>query len=411
VTHVWLVTGGADRLVRIIDAETGRCFRILEGHHCEISCVVITDDGKKIVSSSKNEIKIWDTQMGTCVRHIEGCAKWVHHMCIHERQLVTCAGELEDLAGELKMWDIDTGEMEMEFEGHNARVSCCAFTKDGEKILAAQDKSWQGQNLMKLWEAHTGRCLVTFCGVRSHKNQITCCDISRDALYVVSGDIEAVIKLWDALSGDCLQTYTGHLDQISSAIFLYDPFDETLDAPTAFITGSRDTTIRSWKMDRHYPRKPEPPFSNLFGHTNLVKWLCLSKSNTWMVSSSYDNTLRLWNICTGVTTRTLQGHHRDWGTPIVVCGGAVHPQEQVRRAEEKGIQRSISHSKEAMISAQFDKQQKVKVRTPPRDACCSLAPDFRFRRLFFTGPRCGGNRSAQARADLGAQEEHAHSSG
>lgn len=45
------------------------------------------------------------------------------------------------------------------------------------------------------------------------------------------------------------------------------------------------------------------PYRCLTGHNHFVSDLALSNDNSYLISSSWDKTLRLWDLKTGKTTR------------------------------------------------------------------------------------------------------------
>jgi WD40 repeat protein len=61
----WLVSGGADKIVKVWDVNSGRELWSLPGHSDWVSSVAISSDGKRLASSSADKtIKIWDLMSG-----------------------------------------------------------------------------------------------------------------------------------------------------------------------------------------------------------------------------------------------------------------------------------------------------------------------------------------------------------
>ncbi|MEE1323143.1 MAG: hypothetical protein UHE91_04910, partial [Bacteroidales bacterium] len=55
-----IISGSADKTVKIWDANTGECLKTLEGHSKYVYSVAFSPDGKHIVSGSYDDtIKIW----------------------------------------------------------------------------------------------------------------------------------------------------------------------------------------------------------------------------------------------------------------------------------------------------------------------------------------------------------------
>lgn len=82
------------------------------------------------------------------------------------------------------------------------------------------------------------------------------------------------------------------------------------EAPDTLITGSRDKTLIVWQLSRDegsygYPKKI------LKGHSHFVSDVVISSDGQFALSSSWDKTLRLWDLNTGATTRRFVGHNSD----------------------------------------------------------------------------------------------------
>jgi guanine nucleotide-binding protein subunit beta-2-like 1 protein len=81
-------------------------------------------------------------------------------------------------------------------------------------------------------------------------------------------------------------------------------------SPNMLLSGSRDKTLIIWNLTRDetsygYPKR------SLHGHSHIVSDCVISSDGAYALSSSWDKTLRLWELSTGVTTRRFVGHTND----------------------------------------------------------------------------------------------------
>ncbi|ORX91219.1 WD40 repeat-like protein [Basidiobolus meristosporus CBS 931.73] len=80
--------------------------------------------------------------------------------------------------------------------------------------------------------------------------------------------------------------------------------------PDLVVSASRDKSIIIWNLTRDesnygIPRKA------LRGHNHFVQDIAISSDGQFALSASWDKTLRLWDLNTGVTTRRFVGHTGD----------------------------------------------------------------------------------------------------
>ena len=88
---------------------------------------------------------------------------------------------------------------------HSQGVTSVAFSGDGTRAVSgSRDKT------LKLWDVGTGDLLRNFEG---HADGVTSVSFSPDGTRLVSGSRDKTLKLWDAAKGDLLRSYDGHTDQ------------------------------------------------------------------------------------------------------------------------------------------------------------------------------------------------------
>ncbi|KAL4787709.1 WD40 repeat-like protein [Aspergillus varians] len=84
----------------------------------------------------------------------------------------------------------------------------------------------------------------------------------------------------------------------------------SLENPNMLLSGSRDKTLIIWNLTRDeqaygYPKR------SLEGHSHIVSDCVISSDGAYALSSSWDKSLRLWELSSGQTTRTFVGHTND----------------------------------------------------------------------------------------------------
>merc|ERR1712166_321498 len=98
----------------------------------------------------------------------------------------------------------------------------------------------------------------------------------------------------------CLEGHSGWVTAIAT----------TNEDPNMILSASRDKTVMVWQINRDegsygYPKKA------LRGHGHFVQDVVISSDGQFALSGSWDGTLRLWDLNTGLTTRRFVGHEKD----------------------------------------------------------------------------------------------------
>lgn len=64
-------------------------------------------------------------------------------------------------------------------------------------------------------------------------------------------------------------------------------------------------------MTREDPTHFGTPKRSLVGHSHYIEDVVISSDGQFALSASWDNTLRLWDLNTGATTKRFIGHKKD----------------------------------------------------------------------------------------------------
>lgn len=229
-----IVSGSEDATVRVWDMETGAVLRVLKGNGGRLISVVISPDGQRIVSSSEDLIaRVWDTETGTELLNLKGHKSWVISVAVSPdgRRIVSGSSDKT-----VRVWNMDTGDELMVLNGHEEQVRCVAISADGRRIVSASaDKS------VRLWDMDTGADLMELKGTDVYLN---CVAISPDGRRIAVGGGDYVtdnaIHIWDLDTGEELKVLKGHAKPVECVAFSPDG--------QRIISCSEDKTIRIWEI-------------------------------------------------------------------------------------------------------------------------------------------------------------------
>ena len=201
------------------------------------------------------------------------------------------------------------------FRAHQRHVVTC-LQFDTDKILTGSDDT-----NINVYDTKTGALRTRLEG---HEGGVWALQYEGNTL--VSGSTDRSVRVWDIERGVCTQVFQGHTSTVRCLQILlpaevgHGPDGRPIMMPKEplILTGSRDSTLRVWRLPRpgddlYYPTGPlaadtDCPYflRMLAGHHHSVR--AIAAYGDTLVSGSYDSTVRVWKISTGETVHRLQGH-------------------------------------------------------------------------------------------------------
>ncbi len=178
----------------------------LHGHTGLITSVAMSADGKRIVSASNDKtMKVWNVEKGTDVLTLKGTHAF---NCVaisaDGKLIVSGAGDMNNpfTAGEIKVWDANTGTVIRTLKGHADSGSRVAISSDGKRTVSDNQ-----DGTIVVWDVNTGREIHCLKG---HTN-VNSLAISADGKRIVSSSLydAGQIRVWDADKGTEIPSIKG----------------------------------------------------------------------------------------------------------------------------------------------------------------------------------------------------------
>lgn len=147
-----IASAGADKLCRILDAETGKQIVSLEGHTHHVLSVAWKDDGVTLVTGSGDQsIKVWNVETATQTRTIGGAKKEVTALSFvgQSNQFIAV-----DAGGIVRLIDAGNGNQVRAYGGADGAVLTVSVSPDGKFVYAGGQTGsnwvWQAEDAKKL---------------------------------------------------------------------------------------------------------------------------------------------------------------------------------------------------------------------------------------------------------------------
>ncbi len=274
--------------------------------------IAFSPDGEYLATSdTKGDIQIWDAKTLTKHANCQGHQHWTWAIDFSPDGQHLVSGSDD---GTVKLWDVATGECLRTYTGHTFSVNTVAFSHDG-KIIASSSQD----STIRLWRTFpdSSNPEITLVG---HNGRVWSIAFSPDDRTIVSGGEDLTVRLWNVATGECVAVWEAHAGWVRYVAFNPDG--------RSVATASYDRSIKIWDI-RKIPDFSEKSgiclptcLHTLIGHQQPVSSIAFSPDGQQFVSSSFDKTIKLWDVNNGECVKTLLGHNsRIWMV-------AFHPNSQ-----------------------------------------------------------------------------------
>ena len=293
------LVAGRSNQITVYDAGTGNEVRKLldpelttpdkkpvqAAHMSIVESLAYSPDGKYVASGSFQEIKLWDVQTGEIKARITGLVDRVVTLAFtSDGKTLAAGGGAATEDGELKLYEIPSGKLIIDIKSaHSDTVFGVCFSPD-DKMLA----SCGADKFVKVWEVPSGKFVKSFEG---HTHHVLDVGWKSDGKLLASAGADNVIKVWNFETGEQKQTIQAHGKQVTRLVFV--------GKKPEFVTSSGDATIKMWNVDNGGNVR------NFAGNTDFVCGVGVSADGAIVVSGCEDGFVRIYNGADGQLKKAL----------------------------------------------------------------------------------------------------------
>jgi WD40 repeat protein len=307
-----------------------------------IRSLAFSSDGRHLIGGAYNgDIHVWRMADHQLERLLQGHRGVVYSVAISPNGRLLASASSDQTA---RLWDLATGELYCILRGHDSEVVLVAFDASGELLISmGQDgviRTWAAPTLL-----NTSVCDQPLTKFGGTVNPTYKAAASWDGARVASGGDDGIVHCWDIQSGQLSASWQGHTQPIiglaispdgktlassgyDQAIRLWTLTDQAEAAgpdrlrysmpedadPLAYspdgalLASGFDPHLCLWEVQE--PTGRGKLRQRLVGHTGKIAALSISPDGKTLASSSYDQSVLLWNVNSGQAEHKLYGQAR-----------------------------------------------------------------------------------------------------
>lgn len=186
-------------------------------------------------------------------------------------------------AGQLVVWEWQSETFVLKQQGHAFDMTAVDYAADGATLATGGD-----DGKVKLWNAHSGFCFVTFA---DHAAGVTAVRITKNGSIVVSASKDGTVRAFDAIRYRNFRTFTAPNPVQFSCVAV----DDSGELVAAGAVDCFDVFV--WSI------ATGGLVEVLRGHTGPVASISFEPHGHLLASASWDRTVRLWDVFGGERLR------------------------------------------------------------------------------------------------------------
>jgi WD40 repeat protein len=218
-----------DKEVYCWSIETGQVVHTIAGHGSKVANIVFTADDQRIITASKDCIKVWNLRTLDCLQSIRPQQESIVTSIYSDgKTIATASGN-----GVVQLWDLDTEACLTNFSGRTKRFLAASFDQTGQQVIAGRD-----DGLVLSWSL-SDQSVIPDVQYIGHRDIIRWIAISPSNNYIATASHDGTVRLWDRQTGECLNIMTAHSSWVNRVFFL----DEQ-----TIVSGGEDGKICHWKL-------------------------------------------------------------------------------------------------------------------------------------------------------------------
>lgn len=342
---VYIASAAMDGDVNLWNAGNGSKAGVFRGHSLPVTCLKYSPNTEILVTTSTDKkVKLWPSTPGKCIRVIKDNNVVITSVCFNQKSGKSIAVGYN--SGEIRIYDLYSNNF-VKFKPHNAFIRRVKFTSDGHYLISAADNATASVTLVSN-PLNTTQLL-------GHGGSVNALDVNKVDL-IVTGCEDTLIRVYD-LEYDIFNDNSELEDKLKAKIILNNhtsPVTGCAFNPdgTKLVTTSKDATIIIWKCE-YKGYKITELLTIPAAHPDWITDCRWSNTADFILTSSNDFTLKVFDATTGKLKSTLTGHSANISSCAFQYGCAVSTccDGTVKVWSHKGYEITTLHGHQSRVNS------------------------------------------------------------
>ncbi|BGP42078.1 hypothetical protein JCM10450v2_006164 [Rhodotorula kratochvilovae] len=268
----YILTGGADRQIRLTNAKSGVEVKSYGGHGYEVLGIACSHDNTRFAScGGDRNVFLWDVTSGDILRRISGHVGKVNAVAWNADSSVLASGSFDTT---VRLSDIKSQNRTPIQVLDEARDSITSIVIRNHLIVTGSVDGY-----VRTYDLRMGQLQTDF-----FDQPVTSLSLTSDSSLLLLSTLDSTHRLLDLSHGRVVQSFTGHKNTSYRSQSCLGAREETVWC------GDEEGRVYGWDLESGGPL-PAPSFK---AHAKPILWTAHHPKEQQLVTASSDGTVKIW---------------------------------------------------------------------------------------------------------------------